>query len=252
MARHRRLRRQANQQARAATLPGRQQIHREIQGTRRDQHAELRSARSMGQALQDVISVARREVRGNKLLNPEDKATALAQLSASRISAQAGAAFHTQEVNRDYAGQRTDLRAGLQDLAAQQGATAQSALSELLTAAKEAKATSQENVAQRHFDARQGALDRQADLDVADAKATTDATESHQNAEATLKGVLGKGNYLPQSAADWAAIEGLVNKGAGVTAPSAAKTVHRARTVAALLAISGHKPNEILERLLNQ
>lgn len=223
MARHHRLRHQASQQAAAAAAPQRHAIHRSIHASRRDERKALRSIKSMNTAIQDSIDAAQHDIRHTSGLLPQDKASALATLATSRVSAAAGASFEAQQARQDAAAIRHDLRTSLVDLSAQQGATAQSALADLLQARKDRQATVAADQASRHFDARQAKLDRRA------AAKPTPTQQRNASASAAAAGIIAKRLFqehgIPSTAADWAAFERLVASSKGVDDPADAHAV---------------------------
>lgn len=181
MARRKHLHADAAAQAAAAAAPQRHAVRRQIHAARRDRRSSTRSLRSMDAALQDSITTARREVHRQPGLTTEDRATALASLSAARVSATAGTNFATQQVRQETAGQIADLHQTEQDITAEQGTATAAALADLVAAAKDRAATKSEAVAGRHFDARQNALDRAATLKAAKGPTPAEAKAHRQD-----------------------------------------------------------------------
>lgn len=222
MARHHRLRHQAAQMAAAQAAPERHATQRAIHSTHRDERRTQASIDSMAAAEQAALDQARREIRNNTALTREDRATALAQLSTQRLNVAAGADYLSRETRQDFAGQRADLRDSLISLSQEQGANAASALQQLLAQRQATKADTAAAQAQRRFDARQGALDRQA----ATASDKRDAGVALQTAQKAAGDIIST-NGIPLSGQDWQAFEKLLNSTEGVDPQTAAKIVRQ-------------------------
>lgn len=229
MAKHR-LRHQAQQIAQAQAAPQRHALHRQIHATRRDERRTAASIASMSGAEQAAISQARREIRNNTNLTQADRAAALAELSTQRLNVAAGADYLTRESRQTFAGQRSDLRSSLVDLAGEQGANAASALQQLIATRQATKADTSAAVSQRHFDAHQAALDRAATVAHDERVLGT----AHKTAQVVAQQLIQQ-KGVPLTQPDWAAFQQQIAASEGVTPEQAAQVVSQIRKHAVAL-----------------